>query len=100
MELANSGFTAAACSLGTTNVRQVSASFGIKGLHFIYPLLNRGVTAAVGGGGDNEWISWPKHPCRISSFSSIDIWLNSPSETCSSNRTKLRQRTKFGAHSR
>ena len=53
----------AAYSLETTNVRQVSASFGIKGLHFIYPFLNRGVTAAVGGGGgDNAWISWPKHP--------------------------------------
>ena len=51
----------AAYSLGITNVRLVSASFGIKGLHFIYPLLNRGVTAAVGGG-DNAWISWPKHP--------------------------------------
>ena len=33
-----------------------------KGLHFIYPLLNRGVTAAVGGGGDNARISGPKHP--------------------------------------
>ena len=34
-----------------------------KRLAFIYPLLNRGVTAAVGGGaGDNAWISWPKHP--------------------------------------
>jgi hypothetical protein len=31
-------------------------------LAFIYPLLNRGVTAAVGGGGDNARISWPKHP--------------------------------------
>ena len=33
-----------------------------EGLHFIYPLLNRGVTAAVGGGGDNARISAPKHP--------------------------------------
>jgi hypothetical protein len=32
-----------------------------KGLHFIYPLLNRGVTAAVGGG-DNARISGPTHP--------------------------------------
>src|SRR5260370_39783092 len=31
-------------------------------LHFIYPLLNRGATAAVGGGGDNARISGPKHP--------------------------------------
>src|SRR5271165_126993 len=33
-----------------------------KGLHFIYPLLNRGVTTAVGGAGDNARISGPKHP--------------------------------------
>src|SRR5271165_4939820 len=33
-----------------------------KGLHFIYPLLNRGVTAAVGSAGDNARISGPKHP--------------------------------------
>jgi hypothetical protein len=32
-----------------------------KRLAFIYPLLNRGVTAVVGGG-DNAWISRPKHP--------------------------------------
>ena len=33
-----------------------------KRLAFIYPLLTRGVTAAVGGGGDNARISGPKHP--------------------------------------
>src|ERR1700730_8752438 len=27
-----------------------------------YPFLNRGVTADEGGGGENAWISGPKHP--------------------------------------
>ena len=56
------GYCVAHRGTGRLAIVQVSALFGIKGLHFIYPLLNRGVTAAVGGGGDNARISGPKHP--------------------------------------